>query len=151
MAKSTLTVTLSITGLRETLRAFQELPKDASNRLRDETLKLSQALAVKAKAAGQADAAPQSPLVASTVKAARDRVPVIQAGGTKRLGRNRAPAWKLLFGSEFGSNAYQQFHREHAGRQGYWFFPVIEGSQAQIAAAWSRVADGIVRDFSEGG
>lgn len=149
--KTTLTVKMSIAGLRETIKAFQDLPKDASKRLRDETLKLSQALAVRAKVAGMVDEAPQSPLVATTVKAVRDRVPAIQAGGTKRLGRNRAPAYKLLFGSEFGSNNYPQFHRPHQGQQGQWFFPTVERSQAEIAAAWSRVADGIVRDFSEGG
>lgn len=151
MAKTSVTVKVTISGLRETLRAFQELPADASKRLREESLKLAEELAVKARAEGMADAAPQSPLVAATVKAVRDRVPAIQAGGTKRLGRNRAPAYKLLFGSLFGSNFYRQFHRPHGGQDAYWFFPVVERNAGTISAAWNRAADEIVRDFSEGG
>ncbi|WP_435582922.1 hypothetical protein [Amycolatopsis thermoflava] len=151
MAKTSLTVKMSIVGLRPTLRAFADLPKDATTRLKDATLELSRSLAEKAKADGMTDEAPQSPLVASTVKAVRDRVPAIQAGGTRRLGRNRAPAYKLLFGSVFGSNFYAQFGRPHQGRDAYWFFPVVENSQAEIAAKWSAVADGIIAEFSEGG
>ena len=151
MAKQAITVAVQIDGLRTTLRAFRELPKDASARLREESLKLAETLAAKAKIDGIADAAPQSPLVATTVKAVRDRVPVIQAGGSKRLGRNRAPAWKLLFGSMFGSNAYRQFHRPHAGQDAYWFFPVVERNAAEIGRAWNKVAGEIARDFSQGG
>lgn len=151
MAKTSVTFKVQIDGLRETLRAFQELPKDASKRLRDESLKLAEKLAVKARAAGMADAAPQSKLVATTVKAVRDRVPAVQAGGTKRLGRNGAPAFTLLFGSEFGSDDYRQFHRAHRGRDGAWFFPTVERSGREISQAWNRAADEIVRDFSEGG
>ncbi|MEU0467214.1 hypothetical protein ABZ215_24705 [Amycolatopsis sp. NPDC006131] len=149
MAKTSLTVKMSIVGLRPTLRAFNDLPKDATKRLKDATLELSRALAAKVKAEGMADEAPQSRLVATTVAAVRDRVPAIRAGGTKRLGRNRAPAYKLLFGSVFGSNYYRQFGRPHQGRDAYWFFPVVENSQAEIAAKWTAVADGIIRDFSE--
>lgn len=151
MAKTSITVKVQIDGLRETLRAFQELPKDATTRLREEALKLAEKLAVAARAEGMADAAPQSKLVATTVKAVRDRVPAIQAGGTKRLGSRRAPAYTLLFGSMFGSNAHRQFHRPHGGQDAYWFFPVVERNARDIAAAWSKVADEIVRDFSEGG
>ncbi len=95
MARQAITFTVHIDGVRTTLRAFRELPADASKRLREESLKLAEVLAQKARADGMADAAPQSKLVATTVKATRDRVPAIQAGGTKRLGRHRAPAFGL--------------------------------------------------------
>lgn len=164
MAKTALTVRMSITGLRPTLRALKELPKEANDRLREETLKLADTLAVKVRADGMADAAPQSKLVATTVKAVRDRVPVVQAGGSTRLGRHRAPAYGLLFASVFGMNArsgwyakrrYRTSHghqyREHLGQHAYWFFPVVEAEQSTISAAWRKVADQIVHDFSEGG
>ncbi|MFD4196619.1 hypothetical protein [Amycolatopsis thermoflava] len=146
-----ITVRVQIDGVRDALQAFRELPKDANDRLRDESMKLATRLAERVKADGMADAAPQSPLVATTVKARRDRVPVIEAGGTKRLGSRRAPAYKLLFGSLFGSNAYRQFHRPHGGRDAYWFFPIVEEAAPEISATWNRVADEIVRDFSAGG
>jgi hypothetical protein len=151
MAKTGLTVRIRIEGIRETLQAFRELPADATKRLREETLKLAEVLANRARADGLADSAPQSHLVAATVKAVKDRVPAIQAGGSMRLGRRRAPAYKLLFGSMFGSNEYRQFRRPHGGTQAYWFFPVVEEASGEISAAWNRVADEIVRDFSEGG
>lgn len=163
MAKTTVTIRVNIEGVREALRAFTELPKDASQRLRDESLKLAESLAVKAKAEGVAEGA-QAALVARTVKAVRDRVPVIQVGGTTRLGRYRAPAYGLLFGSMFGMNARSGWYadsryakstgrqyKEHRGQNAYWFFPVVERNQREISEAWNRVADGIVRDFSQGG
>ncbi|MGA6164310.1 hypothetical protein [Amycolatopsis magusensis] len=151
MATTSLTVRLHIEGARETLRVLATLPKDASKELREASLELSKSLAVKVKADGMGDAAPQSPLVASTVRAERDRVPVISVGGTRRLGRNKKPAYKLLFGSVFGANEYPQFHRPHGGTQAYWFFPVVEESAPEQSAAWNKAADNVIRRFSEGG
>lgn len=150
MAKQSLTIRVSIEGVREVLRAMDALPKDVNDGLREESKKLAEELATRVRADGMADAAPQSPDVARTTKAVRDRVPVIQVGGTQRVGRRRAPAYKLLFGSVFGSNSYRQFHRPHAGTEGYWIFPTIERNQARIAAAWNKVADDAVRKWAVG-
>lgn len=163
MAKTALTVTVRIDGLRETLQAFREMPKDANDELRDRSRELAQVLADRARAAGQAEGG-QAALVAGTVKAARDRVPVVQAGGTRKLGRHKAPAWGLLFASEFGmtrrsgwyasprygrSTARQ--YQPHQGQQGIWFFPTVEGAQTEISRQWNQAADAIVRKFSDGG
>lgn len=151
MAKRGLSVNIQIDGLKETLKAFRHLPKEATAELRDAATKVSQKIADKAKAAGRADSSPQSALVAPTVKAKRDRVPVVQAGGASRVGRNRVPVHKVLFGSEFGSNRFSQFHRPHQGRQGAWFFPVVEDNAALIDREWNEAADTVVRRFSAGG
>lgn len=151
MAKTGITLTVRGEGIRETLRVLKVLPKDAQKELRVRTRELSVKLAARAKADGMKDSAPQSPDVATTVRAVTDRVPSITAGGTRRLGRNRAPAYKLLFGSLFGSNAYSQFHRPHAGQSAYWFFPVVEKNSADINRTWMQIADSIVRDFAAGG
>lgn len=145
----TLTITVSTPGLRGTLAAFQRLPKSASDALRDQSLELARTLAVKVAAAGRADS-PQSALMAPTVVARRDRVPVIVAGGTRRVGSRRKPAYKILFGSEFGSTHLPQF-RPHLGRGSYWFFETVYDSQPQIMAAWNAAADTIVSDWSKGG
>lgn len=144
------TITISAEGVRETIAAFRALPRDATNELRQASLDLAGDLATDARAAGTAEGS-QAALVATTVRAVRDRVPVVQAGGTKRLGSRRKPAWKLLFGSEFGSNEYRQFPREHQGREGIWFFPTIERNSASIAARWREAADRIIAAFSAGG
>ncbi|OLT46490.1 hypothetical protein BJF85_16740 [Saccharomonospora sp. CUA-673] len=137
---------MPIEGARETLRAFRRLPKEASQELRDRSQKLSETLATRARQAAQSDS-PQAALMASTIKARRDRLPSLQVGGSKRVGRNKAPAYKILFGAEFGSNSLAQF-RPHNGQQGYWFFPVAENQSADIRRAWQDVADEIERRFT---
>lgn len=161
MAKNGLTFTVSIKGITETLAKFKELPKEASKELRTETLKLSEDLASSARRAALAEGK-QAALMAVTVKARKDRVPSVQAGGATRVGRYKKPAYALLFGSEFGMNTPSgwfakpryasdtgyQYH-PHTGQQGAWFFPTVEREAPRIAEAWNRVADNIVRRFGE--
>lgn len=161
--KTSLTVTVRIEGAREILRALSVLPKDAQNAIRDHSEKLAKALAVKARADVAVNGGPQGVLLAQTVKAVRDRVPVIQAGGTKRLGRNRAPAYGMLFGAIFGMNGRSGWfsarkyasernrqYRPHRGQDAYAFFPVIERSSAEISRGWLAAVDDVVRQFGEG-
>jgi hypothetical protein len=156
-------VKVQIDGLRETLKAFNDLPKDASKELRDASLELARMLADRARADALVSGGPQGKLLAPTVKAKRDRVPVVEAGGTSRVGRNRAPAYGVLFGSVFGMNGRSGWYgearyrggigrqyRPHQGRDAYWFFPVIEQSATEISEAWTKAADAVVRKFSEG-
>jgi hypothetical protein len=148
-AKRTFVVNVRIDGVRETLAAFRTLPKEASDELRTAAGEIARDLAVDAAAAGRAEGH-QAALVAGTVKVARDRVPVVQVGGTRRLGRRRVPAWKLLFGSEFGSNRFTQFPRAHQGSDGIWFFPTIEANAGPIAARWRQAADNVIAAFTRG-
>lgn len=164
MAKTSLVMKVQIDGLRETLKAFNDLPRDANNELRDASLELARSLADKARADALVNGGPQGKLLAPTVKARRDRVPVVEAGGTSKVGRNRAPAWGVLFGSVFGMTGRSGWYgearyrggigrqyRPHQGRGAYyWFFPVIEESGSEISAAWTKAADAVVRKFSEG-
>jgi hypothetical protein len=146
----TLTYSIKVEGVRETLAAFRGLDKEANQAIRDHAQVLAGRFAVKAKAAGAARGR-QAALVASTVKPGRDRVPVVTAGGARRLGRRKAPAWALLFGAEFGSNRFAQFGHAHTGRKGIWFFPTIEASASMILKEWQAAADDIVRAFTRGG
>lgn len=143
--KQTLTVGIAISGARETLAAFRGLPKEASQALRERSMDLAQSLAGKVASAARGDSG-QSALIAPTVKAVRDRVPVITAGGTKRVGRNSVPAYKIIFGSEFGARTLAQY-RPHLGRGSYWMFKTVKANEAQIAAAWRKVADDIEQYF----
>jgi len=152
--KEALTVTIRIAGVREVLAGFRALPKEAGDRLRDASTRLAGALAVDVAAAGRAEGA-QAELVAATVKARRDRVPVIVVGGTRRLGSRRKPAFKLLFGSEFGASqsgdyALRQF-KPHLGAGSYWIFKTVDDgpAQARIDREWNVAADAIVRAFGK--
>lgn len=151
MAKGSFSVNVTGHGVRETLAAFNRLPKDASQELRERSLALAEALVPKIQADARADVSPQAKLLAPTVKARRDRVPVVVAGGTKRIGRLRRPAWTLLFGAEFGSNRFRQFRKSHTGRAGSWMFGVVETHRAAIFKAWDEAADAVVRKFTKDG
>lgn len=148
MAKTDLLIKVRIDGVRETLAALRDLPKDATTELRAAALELSRELAAAAKQ-NAAHEGRQASLVGATVKARYDRLPVVAAGGNKKLGRNRAPAFKLLFGSEFGAHRLRQY-KPHLGRGSYWFFRTIEDEQTEIARRWLEAADAVIAKFSAG-
>lgn len=152
-AAGAMRVRITITGVRETIAAFRALPKDASTELRVRTLELAELLATRVQDAGMADGA-QSARAAASVKAVRDRVPVIRAGGTKRSSA-------VLFGSEFGMNRRSGWYanrryndspgrqyREHQGAHSYWFFRTVEDNEAEIGAAWRKVADDVLERWA---
>jgi len=150
VAKNTLSFTLRQEGVRETLAAFRGLPKEASAQIRKQAGEIAEDLAVLIRAAGVKEGA-QAAIVAKTVKRGFDRVPVVSAGGTKKIGSRKVPAWKLLFGSEFGSNRFTQFPRLHTGHDGIWIFPSIEENRAMIARRWQTAADDTIRAFTSSG
>lgn len=163
MASQALTAHVSTSGVRQVLRAFSRLPKEASEQIRDTSLRLSQDLADDVAHAARARGS-QAALMAPTVKAVRDRVPAITAGGATRVGRHHASAWRLLFASEFGMNrksgwyAAAQYRAStgrqydpHVGRHSYWFFKEVERHEGDIERAWGRSADAIIRSFRRGG
>lgn len=135
---------VEIIGADEILRAFRQLPKEASDELRDTAQRLAADLATDIAAAARREGR-QAALMAPTVKAKRDRVPVVQAGGAKRVGRNRVQAGKLLFGSEFGSRLPQ--FRPHLSGGSYWFYDTVERQDSEIYAEWLKAADRIIQAF----
>lgn len=149
MAQQSIKIDVRVDGARQTLAAFRRLPREASNSLRERSMELAAVLAGRVASAARGDSR-QSALMAPTVKARRDRIPSIEAGGSTRVGSNHVPAYKILFGSEFGARTLPQF-RPHLGRGSYWLFRTVEDNQVEIASAWSRVADDIVRSFDRDG
>lgn len=145
MARS-LTVRMRLEGYRETIAAFRELPDQANDKLRDGTRELSELLAGRIRADARSDS-PQAALMAPTVRAKRDRVPVVTAGGMKRVGRNRVPAYKVLFGSIFGAEHYSQF-RPWLGQDSYWFFQTVDENGEEIRDHWRRITGDIIREWA---
>jgi hypothetical protein len=141
-----LTIKVRITGVRETLAAFKNLPKDATAELRTASGVIAGFMANAVRSSGLASST-RSALLTGTVKVARDRVPAVQVGGSSALGSRRTPAWKMLFGDEFGAKTFPQF-RPHRGTKGYWVFSSIEGNESRIDQEWNRAADEIVRRWS---
>ena len=146
--KTSLVIKVQIGGVWETLRAFRDLPPEASDAIRTTSAALAGELVADVQAAARREGR-QAALLAGTVKVLRDRVPAVQAGGTTRLGRRRRPAYKLLFGSEFGSNRLKQY-RPHLGSGSYWFFDTVEDQYPAIARRWMEAADRIIAEWSGG-
>lgn len=146
-----LTFGLEVDGVREILDAFSRLPKDANAELREAAGAIAEQVKTRVQAAGVAEGR-QAARLAGTVTVRRDRVPAVQVGGTARIFRGRKDgsgreAFRVLFGSEFGSNKGHGF-RPHRGQRGYWIFPAIERDQAHIDDAWLAAVDRIVEDWA---
>ena len=127
-----------IAGLNRALRA---LPKEASAELRDASQEIAGEVADKAraKASGMGGAAAK---VAPTIKARRDRVPVVAMGSKKRIERGRSgdrqTVGDLIWGAEFGGrgrNTTQQF-LPHRGQDGYFLWPAVR--EADIGERYSE-------------
>lgn len=147
MAKRQLTVNIEISGLRETLRAFRDLPKDAAAELRDEAGIIANDMVDWIRSAAMIDS-PQSAALAPTVKVARDRVPAVTVGGAARITSSRAPAYAILFGANFGARSFPQF-REWAGAgQDYFIFANIDKHRREIEERWLDAADRVIRAWS---
>jgi hypothetical protein len=164
MAKGgVLVMTLRVAGVRQTLKAFDELPKDANQELRDRSLTIA-AVVVERSAAAALAHSRQTALVAPTVRAQRDRVPTVIAGGSRRVGRRRRPASELLYAGEFGQNQRSGWYsarrysesagrqwQPHLGRHSYWFFRTAEANQDYIEREWYAGVDEVLGRWAAGG
>lgn len=145
MAKRTITVTIRISGIRETIRALNQLPDDAQHEMRAESLAIAGVVVVAVKSAAVASSG-QAALMAPTVRAKKDRVPVIIAGGARRVGRNRVQAYKVLFGSEFGAVTLKQYRAFNSS--GYWFFETVTVREKDfIERRYNQAADRVLRKW----
>lgn len=151
-------VKVRIEGVREILRALDELPTTAQNEVRDGSMRLATILARQVRAAGEAEPGPAK-YAARTVKAKRDRVPVITAGvGGPRKGK------AVLFATEFGQNRKSGWYRKvryfnsagaqfkpHRGAASYWFFRTVEDEQEIVSASYRNMINVVARKWGEGG
>jgi hypothetical protein len=144
---------VSIRGADEVLRAINALGRDAERELKAQAYDIADYLADKIKYAAAAESR-QAARAATSVKARKDRWPVVSAGGTTRS----AP---VLFGSEFGATRrfgwyararyYDSIPRQyqpHQGRGSYWFFATAEAQQPWVESQWHEAADAVIRRWS---
>jgi hypothetical protein len=85
-------------------------------------------------------------LAAGSVRARRDRVPVIVAGGASKAGQ-------VFFGAEFGGQrrkTTQQF-RPYRGTQGYWFYPALRAMTPKVLEEYGKALDRAAGRWGAGG
>lgn len=132
----------NVAGLQRKLRA---LPKEASAELRDASVQIAEHVAAEARANALGVGRSYS-LLAPTIKARRDRVPVVAIGGSARIpGRtgDRQTLGDLLWGSEFGGRGRpttQQF-LPHLGTVGYALWPAVRAHSEETQEEYSAALD----------
>lgn len=154
--KQTTSFTIGMPGLPSLLRVLSKLPKELQNEIRDSATEIAE---TEAKKIIQNAVWPQERLAASAVRARRDRIPVIVAGGAKRLsvsggrsGARRPRAGDVFFGAEFGGQGRKttmQF-QPHNGTEGHFFFPTLREDHDKIMDTWLDAVDGISKDWTSG-
>lgn len=149
-------VNYTIDGLDGTLRAFNRYGRDANRELRQaagvEADRTVAALLIAGQGAGK-----QAALTAGSVKRRSDRVPVIVAGGSRRItrttGTGKATAGDVFFGAEFGGGrrpSTRQFP-PWVGRQGYWFWPTIRRHLPDLRRRYIAALDELAAKWAAGG
>lgn len=138
MARRTLTVTIRVTGMKELIRATRKWPDDAQQEIKAASISIAGVVAVEIKSAANRFNA-QAALLSPTVRVVKGSAPMIQAGGARRVGRNRVPAYKVLFGSEFGSVSLKQYKAFNSG--GYWFFVTVTANTDYIGREYVAAVD----------
>ena len=136
---------IHVEGLNETLKAFKQYGPDAANELRTAAKEIATGVAARQSAAGRSSDK-QSAKAAATVRARRDRTPVIVAGGKSRNGQ-------IFFGAEFGGRrrkTTQQF-RPYTGHTGYWFYPTLRAAIPKILDEYGNALDRAARRWGTGG
>ena len=154
--KDRIPIAIQVEGMQETIKAFNKLDKEGKNAARDEVKKIAELLAKRIR-----DRAPQDKRyqnIAVTVRASRDRVPVIYIGGraTPKVSGGGGPR-ELIIGMEFGAdqagpNAWRfppRTPRLGRGNAGYWIYPTLRANQDEIIRLWFDAMDRIIEEWSE--
>jgi hypothetical protein len=160
----------TVEGLRETLRAFSTLDKDAQKAARDEVQKVANLLAKEVAAAGRRTGDRRDAFVAGTVRGTRERTPVIKVGKAARFtSQGRPRASDLMFGMEFGSSGFgasgavdvptrrggrpgwrfpDRTPRQGRGNAGRWIYPTVKQQQPKAVALWAAALEKAAKDWA---
>jgi hypothetical protein len=131
-----------IKGLPQLLRLLNKIPKDLQAEVRDASQAIANDLVSGAKSAAHT---PLQRKAANALKAKRDRVPVVKAGGMA----GDVPVKDIFYGAEFGGGARpttQQF-LSHKGRSGYFLYPTARARGRRYAEMWAEAVDKAFKDW----
>jgi hypothetical protein len=152
--KERISASVQVEGVQETLRAYRRLDKDAQKKAKDKVKQVSEVLAKRIRSSAPAD--PRYAALQQSVKAGRDRVPVIRVGGraTPKVSGGGGPR-ELVIGMEFGAdqngpNSWRfppRTPRRGRGNAGYWIFPTATREQNNIVKLWQDSLDPVLKEW----
>tara|TARA_R110000868_G_scaffold31913_1_gene116576 strand:- start:1301 stop:1831 length:531 start_codon:yes stop_codon:yes gene_type:complete len=163
--KTTKVMSLDMSQYRGVLKALSQMDKEAQLELKDDVHAISKWTAQGIVYASYDAFMPaQAAIVASTVRANRDRLPNITIGGSKGRASGGANAGQLLYGNEFGGqrNAYNsqsafpnggyrfpaRSPREGRGNKGWWIFPSLVKMQPMIRKRWEDAVNKVMDNWA---
>jgi hypothetical protein len=155
MASDRITIKPDLSDYRGLLKAISQMDKDSQGALKSDVQSISNWTAQgMVYASYGAPMARQSAIVASTIRANKDRIPNVTIGGSRGRASGGANAGQLLFGNEFGSDRNvkgsagsfpnggfkfpQRSPSQGRGNAGYWIFPTLKAMQPEIRRRWEQ-------------
>jgi hypothetical protein len=161
MATESISASIAVDGLKQTLRAFSQLDKDVQKAARVEVQKVADLLGREIAAAGRSRPDRRDRFVANTIRGKKDRSPQLLIGGASAMSVSRPGrpprAGDLVFGMEFGAdqngpNAWRfppRTPRRGRGNEGYWIFPTARKQGPRVVALWAQALDKAAADWSK--
>lgn len=140
----------NVTGVNKALR---RLPKVAAARIRDASEDIAGQIASDARASAQGQGGIAA-LVAPTIRAGRDRVPLVKMGSSQKLPES-GDGWErkrsgdkqtigdVIWGAEFGASQWTQF-KPWLGSDtgaGYFLYPAVRARNEWIQDRYSEALD----------
>jgi hypothetical protein len=157
-AKDTIPIGLEVEGVKETLKALRKLDKEAQKEGRDKALEIANILASRIRDRLNSSPDPRYRALAVSVKAGRDRVPVIRVGGraNPKVSGGGGPR-ELVIGMEFGAdqtgpNAWRfppRTPKLGRGNKGYYIYPALKANQDEIIGLWFDAMDKLLNDWAD--
>jgi len=154
-----------LSDYRGLLKAISQMDKDSQTVLKTDVQSISNWTATGMVFAAYSAPMPrQAAIVASTIRANKDRIPNITIGGSKGRASGGANAGQLLFGNEFGSDrnlkgsagsfpngGYKFPNRtpgQGRGNTGYWIFPTLKAMQPEIRRRWLNAVNNVMDNWA---
>lgn len=132
-----------VDGLNQVLRAFRNLPKEASAELRESSKTIASDHMVPAWQAAAANAGPWGSKIAASVKARKDRIPSVSIGGNRKVFSGGATATMVRYPSSSG-----QARKSWAPFEATNWIESARSYQGPALVEWAKAVDRIVAKWS---
>lgn len=157
-------ITVEPLALKNLFGTLNALDKEHQNKVRDRAQPISAEFGRRlAVGAAFGTTPPQAILVARSITTPRDRIPRVDIGGSKRVGRSyggkrkgtrkkSAPAGALLWGSEYGSHPgidslgrpYRNRFVKGMNTKGYWITPTQDKEIGEVAREYEKMLGEVI-------
>ena len=138
-----------VVGLNEVLRAFKNLPKEASAELRTASMAVAEKhMAPAWRNAALNYAGPWGTVIADSVKVKRDRVPAVNIGGNKKVLSGGASPNMVRFPSDRGNRGRAGIATPPAFGEGTDWMGNVKQYQGPALQEWAQAVDRIVMKWN---